>query len=199
MWQAVSSFSVNSFSSDESILGTSFPLIAMKPPCSRIYAPVRGLSRRAALADAAQIIFPRPRRKRRIAGESRQLFGAHIKRLGADYGHVRKLAEKRELDGALNCLLEAGADDGVAVGAEQDRSAISQSYGQRRAALDCADQTGGGIDRRTGDRKKLGVHVDRLEAAFEHAEKRAPFGMSVADAHDVRARFQNAGVNRPLV
>jgi hypothetical protein len=32
MWQAVISFSVNSFSSDESIFGTSFLLAAMNTP-----------------------------------------------------------------------------------------------------------------------------------------------------------------------
>ena len=40
------------------------------------------------------------------------------------HGHMRQLAQKSKLDGALNRLLKAGADHRIAMGAEQHRCAV---------------------------------------------------------------------------
>src|SRR5688572_31347214 len=94
MWQAVISLSVSSFNSDESIFATSFLPEAMNSPLhdrclfSGIYASPVGLSSRVALANAAQVIFPRAGRKCRVRRKDRQLILAHVKRFAMRNGHV---------------------------------------------------------------------------------------------------------------
>src|SRR6266550_1666047 len=165
----------------------------------RIYSSVLGLSRRAPLADTAQVILPRARWKRLVGGKRCQLLFAHVERLAVCHRHMRELAEEGKLNGAQDRLLEVRSDHCVAMGAQQDGRAVLQRKDECFAALDSADQSGRRINWRAVRGKELRVHVQRAKTAFEHAEKRAPLRVGVADAHHVRASFQNARVNRPFV
>ena len=113
--------------------------------------------------------------------------------------HVCELAEKRELDGTLNGLLQAGANYCVAVRAQQDGIAVCQRRCQRFTALKAADQPGRGVDGRTAGGKKFSIHVDGTKAALDDAEKRAPFRMRVANTHHFGTPAQDARMNRPFV
>ena len=84
--------------------------------------------------------------------------------------HVRQFAEKGQLNGAQDRLLDASADHRIAVRAQQNRGAVFQRGSQRVAALHRANQPRGGIDGRAVRRKKFRIHVDRAKAVLEHAE-----------------------------
>ena len=84
--------------------------------------------------------------------------------------HVRQLAEKGQLDGAEDCLLQASSDYRIAVRAQQNCGAVFQRGRQRVAAFHRANQPRGRINGRAVRRKKFRIHVDRAKAALEHAE-----------------------------
>jgi hypothetical protein len=96
-------------------------------------------------------------------------------------------------------LFDALADHRIAVGAHQDRRSAAEGGGQLVAALDGAHQPDAFIHRRSVGGEELAVVVHRLELDRQHAEDRAPFRMGMRDGDNLRTRFQNAGVNRPLV
>src|SRR5215469_4806507 len=83
--------------------------------------------------------------------------------------------------------------------AQQNRRAVLQSPNQCFTALDSTDEAGRWIDWRTTGRKKFGIHVNRRETAGQNAKKRAPFRVSVTDAHHVGTRLENTGMYRPFV
>src|SRR5947207_15436871 len=92
----------------------------------RIYSSILRLSRRATLADTAQVILPRARWKCLVGGKRCQLLFAHIKRLAVSHRHMRELAEESKLNGAQDRLLEVRSDHCVAMGAQPDGRAVLQ-------------------------------------------------------------------------
>src|SRR4029078_6818383 len=95
--------------------------------------------------------------------------------------------------------LKRGSIPRIPVGAEQSCRAVLQSPSQCFTALDGTDEPGRRIDRRAFGGQKLCVHVNGRTAAAKNAEKRAPSGVGVTDAHHVGTRLEDAGVDRPLV
>ena len=150
-------------------------------------------------AQPADEIFPAAQRKTLVGVVHFQLFSAEIFRLAVQQGQVIPLAQHRQPGGALDHLLDAFADHGVAVGAHQHRRSVAQRGCQVVAPFEGAHQADSLINWRAVGGEKLAIMMQRLELDRQHAEDRAPFGMGMRHADNFRPGFENAGVDRPFV
>src|SRR5690348_4529464 len=147
----------------------------------------------------ANVILPAAHREALVFVVNFQLFRIEIFWLAMQKREMIPLAEHGEAGRALDHLFNAFSNHSIAMSTHQYRRILAERGGQFVTTLHGANQAHAVIKRRTVRGEKFSIVMHGFELDGQDAEDRAPFRVSMCDTDDFRPRFENTGMDWPLI